>query len=143
MIRDATPADEAAIRALLVAAQLPVDGAFDATCQLWVLDLGGVRGAVGVETHAGEALLRSLVVDPQRSGKGDGRRLLEHAVQERRRQIAPGQGPLYALTTTIGTWLLREGWIEIQRNEMPKALDASPELQGACPDSARAFRLLL
>ncbi|HLF17138.1 MAG TPA: GNAT family N-acetyltransferase [Candidatus Thermoplasmatota archaeon] len=138
MIRAATPADQRAVKALLAFAGLPEAG-LEST-RLWVLDDGGVVGAVGLKVHGRSALLRSLVVVPSRRGRGEGRLLLNHAIAEARRAGCTQVG---ALTTTIAPWLARLGWRPTPTKDLPRELYASAELKGACRDTAAAFLLPL
>jgi amino-acid N-acetyltransferase len=101
---------------------------------------GELQGAVGLERHGRSALLRSRVVHPDARGAGAGAALLQHAVIEATRS---GAVRVAALTTTIASWLEREGWMRVARNQLPAELASSQELQGACPASAVAFVLEL
>jgi amino-acid N-acetyltransferase len=140
VLRPARPEDLAAVRALLQEAKLPLEG-FDQAASVWVATVrGDVAGAVAFERHANLGLLRSLVVAPKHRGLGVGKRLLVRAV---RSMQAAGLSDAYALTTTIAPWLAKEGWAERPQKELPAALSASAELQGACPASAQAFHLAL
>jgi amino-acid N-acetyltransferase len=139
LLRPATPADRPALERLLASARLPLDGLADT--RLFVLEEGdAIVGAVGFERHGDLGLLRSLAVDPGHRGAGLGAFLLESGLLELRRA---GVREAYGLTETIASWLERLGWEELARDDLPAALRASRELQGACPDSARAFRLRL
>lgn len=127
------------MRRLLADAGLPLDGLDDHVDRLWVWDDGGhVAGAIAFERYGTDGLLRSLVVDPAQRGTGLGRALLHAGLDAMRRD---GVRHAYGLTTTIPDWLARLGWTELPRSALPAGLDASMELQGACPASARAFRL--
>ncbi|HUR60766.1 MAG TPA: GNAT family N-acetyltransferase [Candidatus Thermoplasmatota archaeon] len=140
VLRPAHAAEVPAVRALLEAAGLPLEG-LDKVASLWVATVGGqVAGAVAFERHGNLGLLRSLVVAPQHRGAGLGKRLLVRCV---RSMQGAGVTDAYALTTTIAPWLAREGWARRERAGLPRALSASPELQGACPASAEAFHLPL
>jgi amino-acid N-acetyltransferase len=137
LLRAATAADRPALDRLLSSASLPLDGLVDA--RLFVAEEDGeVVGAIGFERHGSAGLLRSLVVDPAHRGAGLGAFLLDAGLMEMRRA---GAQEAYGLTTTIAPWLRALGWTEVERSSLPKALLASRELQGACPDSAVAFRL--
>lgn len=140
MLRDHKPSDLGAVRRLLQTAKLPLDGLDDCK-RLWVLEEeGAIVGAVGFEVHGRAALLRSLVVDPAWRGRGLGLQLVRHGVEEAWRA---GAQSIHGLTTTIPDLLARLGWKEVPRSQLPAALSASRELQGACPASARAFTLEL
>ena len=69
VIAAAAPADAAAIDALLRAADLPADDFADHLAHFLVARRGdAVVGAVGLELHGRDALLRSLVVAPGERG---------------------------------------------------------------------------
>jgi amino-acid N-acetyltransferase len=127
------------VRRLLSAAKLPLDGLEDHKGRLWVWDLDGdVVGAIAFEHYGDKGLLRSLIVDPAQRGTGLGGALLHAGLAEMRRA---GIRHAYGLTTTIPDWLARLGWTELPKEQMPPALNQSMEMRGACPDTARAFRI--
>lgn len=141
MLRQASAADLPAVRRLLTAAKLPLEGLDDHKERLWVWDDGGrVLGAIAFEAYGDKGLLRSLVVDPDERGAGLGGALLHAGLGEMRRS---GLRDAYGLTTTIPDWLARLGWSEVPKDSLPAALHKSMELRGACPDSARAFHIKL
>jgi len=130
-----------AIAQLLRVNQLPTDGLTTDVDHLYVLDVGGtVAGAIGFETYAQDALLRSLVVDSKIRGAGHGRSLLRLALHEAQKA---GVRSVYGLTTTIPDLLAKVGFKEIQKEDIPSSVHKSWELRGGCPDSARAFRFTL
>lgn len=139
VLRPARAEDLAAVRALLEEAGLPLAGLDQAS--VWVATVrGDIAGGIAFERHGTLGLLRSLAVAPKHRGKDVGQRLLVRAVRSMK---AAGLSDAYALTTTIAPWLAREGWTELPRKELPAALSASAELQGACPEEAQAFHLPL
>lgn len=136
-VREALAADRQPIEALLKGADLPTDG-LGATELLVLEENGAVVGVVGFEAYGETALLRSLVVAPERRGGGLARALLVRTFTVLH---ARGFTVAYGLTTTIPELLLKLGFTEISRDTLPEALRASAQLQGAqaCPASARAF----
>ena len=68
--------------------------------------------------------------------EGSDLKLLHHLLKTLR---ADGVVTVYGLTTTIPGWLLRLGFREIMRDELPAALRGSEQLRGACPASAKVF----
>lgn len=133
--------DWSAVAQLLRANKLPTDGLTTDVDHLYILEVGGkVAGAIGFETYAQDALLRSLVVDPRIRGAGHGRALLRLALHEAQKV---GVHAVYGLTTTIPELLSKVGFTEIQKSEIPPAVHQSWELRGSCPESARAFRFKL
>lgn len=138
-VRPAGPDDADAAARLLAQEGLPTEGWGDPTTRRWVLVDGGVLvGAVGIEVHGDEALLRSLAVAPGARGRGYASALVRAAL---RGALDAGAGHAHALTTTIPGLLEGWGFDEIARDAVPAALHASPELRGACPESARVFRI--
>ena len=133
-IREATPADMPAVRALLTASGLPTVGTDSS--RLFILKVGHILGVVGFEDYAPYALLRSLAVVPEVRARGYGRTLLNFVL---RQTEAERVHAVYGLTTTIPGWLLRTGFSEVARSGLPAALHASEELRGACSASARVF----
>lgn len=140
--------DVAAVRALLAVADLPPEGLEDAW-RCWVADADGVGGqiigAVAVERHQQHAadataayLLRSLVVSPAARGGGLGRRLVEAALTVADLD-AGTRAPVALLTQSADAYFARLGFTAVARGELPAALEASAQLRGACPDSARAY----
>ena len=105
---------------------------------MWGLEGRGQLVAVGgFERYGDLALLRSLAVTPEERGQGLGGALLHHLLKTLR---ANGVVTVYGLTMTIPGWLLRLGFREITRDELPAALRGSEQLRGACPASARVFK---
>lgn len=134
-IRRAHEGDLPAIRQLLEAARLPVEGLADT--RLFVLEeTDHIVGVVGFESYPPYVLLRSLAVVPEVRGQGKGRWLLDAVLQQAK---AAGHTAAYGLTTTIPDWLSRLGLEEISRADLPAELAASAELRGACPASGRVF----
>jgi amino-acid N-acetyltransferase len=136
--RHATPADWFAIATLLSSLNLPLDGA-EAHLPHFLLALnhdGTIAGVAGIEQYGEVGLLRSVAVaDPR---KGTGRLLVEQIVTDARHH---GIRQLALLTTTAADYFPRFGFRPIPQSELPPALNASAELQGACPATATAMIL--
>lgn len=136
--RLATSADWSRVAALLSKVNLPLDGA-ETHLPHFVLALnpdGTMAGVAGIEQYGDVGLLRSVAVADQR--KGVGRLLVEHMVATARQQ---GIRQLALLTTTAADYFPRFGFRVIPQSELPPALGASAELQGACPSTAIAMIL--
>jgi len=140
-LRPARRTDWVAIKRLLTAANLPLDGARDHLGQfvvgLWAAQL---VCAAGLEVYGSVALLRSVVVDEAARGQGCARPLLAQLEQQGRAQ---GVRKLYLLTTTAAAYFSRLGFKTVHRRAVPAAILQSREFQGACPDSAVAMVLRL
>jgi amino-acid N-acetyltransferase len=127
--------EEAAVRALLAAAGLPVADLTAAHLDdFWgcgeSLDLIGV---VGLEVYGTVALLRSLAVAPDGQGRGLGSALLAHAERAARQR---GVQALYLLTTTAEAFFVQRGYVRIPREAAPPILRQTAEFAALCPVSA-------
>jgi amino-acid N-acetyltransferase len=138
-VRDATPADLASVDALIGDAGLPLVG-LEAAAVVLVAEIGDtVLGAIALERYGdGDRpvfLLRSAVVAQSSRGQGIGTALTTAALQ---RADAAGS-PVALLTETADEFFPRFGFVLVERTDLPAELEASPELRGACPATARAF----
>jgi amino-acid N-acetyltransferase len=141
-VRVAGPADDAAVRALLAGAGLPLAGLED-TWRRWVAESGhGIEGAVAMERHAGRDgtvyLLRSLVVRPATRGSGIGGRLVRTALAAADRHEGRTAHVALLTETAVG-YFERFGFVATGRDALSTALAASAEFTGACPASAAAY----
>ena len=134
-IRPARAADLAAVRALLIAAELPVDGLDEQFGDAYAVAESDntIIGAEGIETYGKAGLLRSAVVDDRWRGRGVGDAL----TRER------GLGDVYLLTTTAADYFPRHGFVRVDRASAPAELQSSREFAEACPASAVTMRLRL
>lgn len=133
-IREATPADLPAVRALLQEAALPVADLQEASIAFLVAEReGAVVGAVGLERHASTGLLRSLVVAPGERGQGTGDAL---AAALEAKASSTGISELVLLTQTAAPFFARRGYSAIERAAAPEAVQASAEFRSLCPASA-------
>jgi len=133
-IRNATNADLSAVESLLSASDLPVTGVRDNFSSFIVAeDKGEITGAIGLEEFGSVALLRSAVVSPAHRGTGIGARLVERILECAEEA---GIEELYLLTTSAEECFPRFGFVRTTRSAVPRALKASREFQGACPDTA-------
>jgi amino-acid N-acetyltransferase len=128
----------AVVLALLEREGLPLAGVDSPATRLWVAEVEGRPvGAVGLERHGGEGLLRSLVVDRGWRGEGVGARLGAAVLEQCRREALAS---VFLLTTTAERWFPRLGFEAVGRDEVPAELAGSEELKGACPATAVVMR---
>lgn len=129
------PEDDAGIRALLEAAELPTADLSSGLLERFLVARadGVVVGAVGLEAFGRAGLLRSLVVDPAARQSGVGTRLVEALVALAR---SAGVDELYLLTTTAAEFFEACGFRRVVRSAVPSAVAASAEFRGLCPASA-------
>jgi amino-acid N-acetyltransferase len=127
------------IENLLLTRELPLQGAKEHLGNFLVAaDSGRVVGVAGLEVYGAYGLLRSVAVQEHLAGRGLGARLVEAAVA---RAQSLGVHELYLLTTTAAGYFERLGFERISSKEIPFALSASEELQGACPATATVMRI--
>jgi amino-acid N-acetyltransferase len=136
--RPATPADWLEIEDLLMRHHLPSAGAKEHLQHFLVgrNAAGILAGVAGMEYYGEVALLRSVAVAWRKRGVGTDlvRRILNQAAKDGIQQVA-------LLTTTAADYFPRFGFRVVNRAELPVALQASAEFQGACPDTAVAMVL--
>ena len=118
--------------ALLRSASLPTSDLTAEHCEHFFFSgpADDPAGMVGLELYGNVALLRSLVVAPDRRGTGEGSALLEHA---ERHAHANGVRALYLLTTTAERFFARHGYRHAPRDSAPGAIRATREFSGLCP----------
>lgn len=141
VLRPATSKDWPAIKRMLLAETLPLDGAREHLEHFLVGEEGGkVVCAGGLEMYGNDALLRSVVVDAGSRGRGWARQLLDGLAEH---ASTLGTSRLYLLTTTAESWFAKLGFRKVARSRIPDQLQQSREFQGACPASAAAMTLRL
>ena len=130
----AGPSLSAAV-ALLRSAELPIEDLTDAHLQHFFMASSpdSVVGLVGLELHGRDALLRSLVVDPNARTKGIGCQLVEHAERYAR---ARGVGSIYLLTTTAEKFFAQRGYARVERSTAPDSIRTTREFSSICPTSS-------
>jgi amino-acid N-acetyltransferase len=134
LIRAATGDDLEAVRQLLIASDLPVDGVEENFADFIVAQEGdAISGAIGLECYGATGLLRSAVVSPDARGTGLGSQLVNSILD---RASTRGIRDVYLLTTTAEEYFPKFGFKRAARAEVPASLKASREFQGACPDTA-------
>ncbi|MGH9460940.1 MAG: arsenic resistance N-acetyltransferase ArsN2 [Vicinamibacteria bacterium] len=95
-------------------------------------------GVVGLERYGEIGLLRSLAVTPKARGHGIASHLVQALIDRARER---GISVLYILTETAEDFFPRFGFERISRARLDARLEASAELQGACPETAVAMGL--
>lgn len=126
--------DLIAVRVLLERSGLPTSDLDSARPEFAVIrENGQVVAAGALQRFGSAALLRSVVVAPDRRGEGFGRCMvnelerLAHAGQVRR---------LVLLTETAAAFFAREGYRVIERSSAPSDMQGSEEFRSLCPSSA-------
>jgi amino-acid N-acetyltransferase len=139
-IRPAGSADLEGVRALLAAAQLPVEGLEDQFGPPYAVAerASGLVGAAGMEVYGRAGLLRSVVVAAAERGTGLGRALAADRLAWARAQ---GLEEVYLLTTTAADFFARLGFERVAREGVPPAIRASREFASVCPSTAVVMRV--
>ena len=139
--RDAAAADLSVMEALLIAAELSLDGV-QAHFADFVLAVQGdeVLGVAGLERYGPHALLRSVAVRADHQGRGIGQALARAMIE---RATVAGLETLTLLTTTAADFFPKLGFRPVTRDALPAALQASSQLRGMCSASATVMHLTL
>ena len=116
-IRQATPHDWQSLATLLMAADLPLDGAKSHLSDFFLAFRDDdLIGSAGLERHGDTALLRSVAVTAPERGQGLGQALVQqvlaYAASLKVRQVV-------LLTTTAVDFFLRLGFQPISRARFP------------------------
>ena len=125
------PSRSAAV-ALLESAGLPVADLTDAHMQhfFYCGPASAPTGVVGIELHGEDALLRSLVVLPERRATGLGAALISHAEAHARLR---GARSIFLLTTTAEEYFRRRGYRSLPRAEATPGIRNTREFADICP----------
>jgi len=126
--------DLIAIRALLELAGLPTSDLASAQPEFVAIREDGLLIAAGALQRFGSAaLLRSLVVSPDRRGAGLGSSVV-HALERAARQAKIER--LILLTQTAAPFFALHGYRAVERDQVPAEVQGSEEFRSLCPSSA-------
>ena len=135
-----TPAEPAseqdliAIRALLERSGLPTSDLESARPEFAVIrENGHVIAAGALQRFGSSALLRSVVVAPDRRGRGVGQAMV---TELERIACAARLSRLVLLTQTAAEFFARRGYRVIERGTAPRDMRGSEEFRSLCPSSA-------
>ena len=134
-IRNARIEDHADIRSLLSAVGLPTQDLSNERFEHFIVCMADdvVAGVVGLEHYGSSALVRSLAVaEPYRS-KGIAVKLLLK-IERHARQM--GVTMLFTMTTTAQRYLEKQGFVVIERSEVPEDVRGSTQFRQLCPETA-------
>jgi amino-acid N-acetyltransferase len=130
----ASAQDLIAIRALLERSGLPTRDLEAARPEFAVIHQDDEVVAAGALQRFGtSALLRSVVVAPDRRRSGLGRSVVGELERLAR---AAGISRLVLLTETAADFFARQGFRTIERGSAPEDMQASEEFRSLCPSSA-------
>lgn len=126
--------DLIAIRALLERSGLPTSDLESARPEFAVIrESGRVVAAGALQRFGSAALLRSVVVAPDRRRSGLGRTVL---TELERLACAAGISQLILLTETAADFFAHHGYRAIERRSAPQDMQGSEEFRSLCPSSA-------
>lgn len=128
------------MREALRSAGLPEDDLRDDVLAFRLDDASGVVGWAALETCGDEALLRSVVVVPERRGTGGGSDLVSQVIAS---ASEIGVQRLWLLTETAAPFFERLGFQIVNRAAAPDSIQATSEFRGCCPGSAICLVLAL
>jgi amino-acid N-acetyltransferase len=125
--RRAREEDIPQIEALITAEGLPAYGLAEYLETFFVLEEGArAVGCAGLEVYGEAALLRSVVVAPERRGRVEGRRLVEAALAEARHRDVRR---VYLFTMHADGFFSRMGFREVGLGEFEEAVRASRQYE--------------
>jgi len=137
-VAPATPADLPAVRELLLACDLRIeDVGGEGQHFLLAREGGNLLGCIGLEIHGEAGLLRSFAVAPAARRRGIGA-VLNDAALGLARSLSVRD--LFILTTTVRERALRDGFVDVPREEVPEAIRAGPQFRGLCSATAACMR---
>ena len=130
----ACTADLAAVHALLERCGLPTSDLKSAQPEFAVVREGGqVIAAGALQPFGSWALLRSVVVAPDRQRAGLGQAILTELERLAR---AAGTSRLVLLTETAAGFFARRGYRVIERDTVPEDVQGCEEFRSLCPSPA-------
>ena len=133
-IRPAVVADWPALKALLQAENLPTSDIDTASLDYFQVAAGTeILGAIGLEAHAGEGLVRSLVTARKSRSRGIGSALYQAMECQAR---ALGIGRLWLLTDSASEFFEARGFSPEPRSAVPAWLAGTQQYRDLCPQSA-------
>ena len=94
-------------------------------------------GMIGLEQLTEIGLLRSLIVDQSYRGKGLGANLVAELESKARRHELR---ELWLLTIDADAFFARHGYVAIEREHAPAAIQSSAEFSSLCPGDAVLMR---
>jgi len=125
--RRARAEDIPRIEALITGEHLPAYGLDEFLGTFFVLADGEhIVGCAGLEVYGEAALLRSVVVAPERRRRDEGRRLVEAALAEARRR---GVARVYLFTMNAGAFFGRLGFRDVRPEDFEEAVRASRQYE--------------
>ncbi len=134
-LRPLLPSDFSAVVRLLEAGSLSSDDLTpdDMDSFLGIVKEDALAAVGGLQLFGSEALMRSVVTDPDSRGRGYARRIARQLESDARRR---GVRAIYLLTETAATFFESLGYRLESRAKAPASIAATDQFAKLCPDSA-------
>jgi N-acetylglutamate synthase-like GNAT family acetyltransferase len=140
-IRRLTPDGLRQVAALIDAAGLPaLPQGLPLSNVLVALGDGAVIGVVAMEVVGLRGLVRSVVVEPENTGRGVGSSLLRSLVA-RAQELSLRE--LYLITEDAQEFFSKAGFEAVPRDDVPGEIRSTLEHREQCPEDATVMRLRL
>lgn len=140
-IEQASPEGSESIIALLKDYDLPTQDIGFSNIEFYnTKDDEDLVACVGLEMFGDIALLRSLAVRRNSAHKGVGSKLVNFILKE---SSAKKLKSLFLLTETAAPFFEKLGFITIERNSVPDAIQRSKEFSELCADTAVCMKIEL
>lgn len=140
-IEQASPEGSESIIALLKDYDLPTQDIGFSNIEFYTTkDDEDLVACVGLEMFGDIALLRSLAVRRNSAHKGVGSKLVNFILKE---SSAKKLKSLFLLTETAAPFFEKLGFITIERNSVPDAIQCSKEFSELCADTAVCMKIEL
>ncbi|MCF0051811.1 arsenic resistance N-acetyltransferase ArsN2 [Dyadobacter sp. LJ53] len=133
-IDKARPEEKELVIRLLKEADLPTEDLPDSLPNFLLAKEGeALVGVAGLERFGSVGLLRSVAVSPAHQGQGIAGRMVEQLLNNADKQKLEA---VYLITTTADHYFDRYGFIAVDRQEVPEAIQQTRQFSGLCPSSA-------
>lgn len=127
------PSEKPDILTLLESQNLPVSDVSDQILFYKWMDENIVSGYAGTEVFGKTALLRSVVILPEKQKAGTGREMITDLLDHLKKS---GISEVYLLTATAEGFFSKLGFSIINRSNAPEDIQATSEFKSVCPSSA-------
>ncbi len=123
------------LREALTAASLPADDLDEPGRTFYRFETldGEAVGFGGYELYGKDALLRSVVIDPEQRGHGLGRNVTQLLLT---RAFNEGARTAWLLTTSAASFFERAGFKQTRREDAPASIQQTKQAASLCPSTA-------
>ncbi|MCF0072829.1 arsenic resistance N-acetyltransferase ArsN2 [Dyadobacter sp. CY261] len=133
-IENARPEEKELVISLLKEADLLTEDLPNGLPDFLLAKEGGVLvGVAGLELLGSLGLLRSVAVSPSHQGQGIAGQMVEQLLVNADQQ---GLQAVYLITNTAVHYFDRYGFMPVDREQVPEAIQQTRQFSGLCPSSA-------